>query len=237
MLIKAIKTPIFYPGDRLFDFIIKNIKTLPDKSIVVVTSKIIAISEGRIVEKKNSKSRLEIIKKESQWAMKTKYTCLTVKDGMVMSSAGIDESNGNGKFILLPKNCFATAALLRKKLKARFKTNHLGVLITDSRGLSLRAGIVGIAMGYAGFKGMRDYRGKLDIFGRQLKISRTNIADSLASASVLVMGEGAERKPLALIRHAPVEFVDKVNKDELHIDFREDVYLPIFQNIKKIKLK
>src|SRR5680860_576227 len=109
-------------------------------------------------------------------------------------------------------------------LQKKFKIKNLGVLITDSRLFPLRAGIVGAAIGYAGFKGVKDYRGTGDIFGRILKLSRTDIADSLATAAVVCMGEGREQQPLALITDAPVVFTEKVNKKELYIDPREDLY-------------
>jgi len=122
-------------------------------------------------------------------------------------------------------------------LQKKFKIKNLGVLITDSRLFPLRAGIVGAAIGYAGFKGVKDYRGTGDIFGRILKLSRTDIADSLATAAVVCMGEGREQQPLALITDAPVVFTEKVNKKELYIDPREDLYQPLFEKIKKIKFK
>jgi F420-0:gamma-glutamyl ligase len=82
---------------------------------------------------------------------------------------------------------------------------------------------------------VRDYRGKQDIFGRLLKLSRTDLADSLATAAVVIMGEGAEQQPLALITGAPVEFKENVDKNELSINIKEDIYQPLFEKIKKIK--
>ncbi|OGI86153.1 hypothetical protein A3A01_02495 [Candidatus Nomurabacteria bacterium RIFCSPLOWO2_01_FULL_39_17] len=237
MQIKAIKTRVFKENEDLVKFILKYIKKLPEQSVLVVTSKIVALSEGRIALFKNKKQKIALIKKESDFAIKTKYTWLTIKDDIVMSSAGIDESNANGKIVLLPKNSFRSAEFVRKKLRAKFKIKNLGILITDSRLLPLRAGIVGVALGYAGFKGVRDYRETPDIFGRILKLSRTDIADGLATAAVLCMGEGKEQQPLALITGAPVEFTSKINKKELYINPREDVYQPLFEKIKKIKFK
>ena len=83
-----------------------------------------------------------------------------------MANAGIDESNAMGKIILLPKNSFKSAEIIRKKLQNKFGVKNLGILITDSRLFPLRAGIVGVALGYAGFKGIKNYIGKKDIFGR-----------------------------------------------------------------------
>jgi len=233
MQITPIKTRIFRENEDLFSFILKYIKKLPEKSVLVITSKIVALSEGRTAEYKNEKQKKELIKKESDFALKTKHAWLTIKDGMVMASAGVDESNAEGRLILLPKDSFRFADLIRKKLKKVFKIKNFGVLIADSRIFPLRAGVVGVALGYAGFKGIRDYRGRKDIFKRVFKISRTDIADSLATSAVLCMGEGKEKQPLALITDAPVEFLEKINKKELMIDVKDDLYLPFFGSILK----
>lgn len=233
MQITPIKTRIFRENEDLLQFILKYVKKLPEKSVLIVTSKIVALSEGRAVVFKNERQKVALIKKESEFALETKYTWLTIKDGMVMASAGIDESNAKGKLILLPKDSFKSAQLIRKELQRKFKVKQLGVLITDSRIFPLRAGIVGVALGYAGFNGIKNYIGQKDIFGRILKMSRTDVADSLATAAVLCMGEGREQQPLALISDVPVQFSEKVNKKELRINPKEDLYLPLFESILK----
>ncbi len=235
MLIRAIKTRVFKEGEPLVSFIESYVKKLQEKSVLVVTSKIVSLAERRVRDIKNSHTRERLIKAESQWAMHTKYTWLTIKDDTVMSSAGVDESNADGKIILLPRDSFKTVEVIRRKLKQYYKIKNLGIIVTDSRLLPLRAGIVGVALGYAGFSGVRDYRGTSDIFGRTLKLSRTDIADSLATAAVVLMGEGAERQPLAVITDAPVVFGNKVNRNELFIDPKDDIYRPLFENIRKIK--
>ncbi len=237
MKIKAIKTRVFQPKENLLSFLERYLPAIKEKMVVVVTSKIISLSEGRIEKIENEKTRERLIKAESQWAMKTKYTWLTIRDNMVMSSAGIDESNANGKIILLPRDSFISADKIRNWLRKKYKIKEVGVIVTDSRMLPLKAGIVGIALGYAGFNGVRDYRGQSDIFGRKLKLSRTDVADSLATAAVLLMGEGNEQKPLAVINDVPIEFVNKINRHELEIEIKNDLYRPIFENVNKIKLK
>lgn len=106
------------------------------------------------------------------------------------------------------------------------------MIITDSRIMPLRAGVVGVALGYAGFKGLRDYRGKKDIFGRKLKYTQTDMADALASAAIAVMGEGSERQPLCVIENAPVEFTVRTNKRELLVSPADDMYRPLFKTQK-----
>lgn len=237
MLIKPFKTRVFKEGEELLPFILKYLKKLPENSVLVVTSKIVALAEGRTALFESKRQKIKIIKEESEFTIKTKHAWLTIKDGIVMAGAGIDESNAGyenqRKLILLPKDSFKSASKLRTKLQKIFKVKNLGVLITDSRTGPLRAGIVGMSLGYAGFKGIRDYRGTKDIFGRILKMSRTDVADSLATSAVLCMGEGREQQPLALITNAPVEFTNKINKKELIINPKDDLYLPLFKGILK----
>lgn len=233
MIIQPIKTRVFQEGDDLFTFITHYFKKIPERSVIIVTSKIVALSERRTAVIENIQTKEKLIRAESEFAIPTKYVWLTIKDGMVMASAGIDESNANGKLILLPKDSFKTARFLRKKLQQKYKVKQLGVLITDSRTMPLRAGVTGATLGYAGFCGIRDYRGAPDIFARKFKFSRTNVADSLATAAVFVMGEGSEQQPLAIIKKAPIEFCDKIHRKELHIDIQEDMYRPLFSKLPK----
>ncbi|OGY45793.1 MAG: hypothetical protein A2663_01520 [Candidatus Buchananbacteria bacterium RIFCSPHIGHO2_01_FULL_46_12] len=232
MIIRPIKTRVFQEGDDLFDFAADYVKKLPEKSVIAVTSKIAALAERRTAVIKNAKTKEILIRQESELAIPAKPVWLTVKDGMIMASAGIDESNANGKLIFLPKDSFKTAHDLRNKLRHKYKVKFLGVLITDSRTMPLRAGVIGSAIGYAGFRGLKDYRGRPDIFGRKFKFSRTNAADGLAAAAVLTMGEGNEQQPLAIIEKAPVEFCDKIDRLELCIDIQEDMYRPLFSTAK-----
>ncbi|MDO8499892.1 MAG: coenzyme F420-0:L-glutamate ligase [bacterium] len=231
MLVRPIKTTLFKENGDLFIFLDKHLPKIKDRYIVVVTSKIVALSEGRFCTVKNEAEIDEIIKQESDWAMKTKDAWLTIKDGAVLASAGVDESNANGKIILLPKNSYATAEAVRKYLMKKNKLKNLGVIITDSRLLPLRAGVVGIALGYAGFKGLKNYIGTPDLFGRKFTKSRTDVADSMATAAVLTMGEGRERSPLAVITDAPIQFTNKTNPTELKIDIKDDIYKPLFEKI------
>ena len=228
MIITPIKTRIFQERESLIDFIREHIPKLPDKSVLVITSKVVALAEGRTAFNFTPDTKLKLIKAESEALIRTKYIHLTLKDGMLMAAAGIDASNAAGKYILLPRDSYTAARAIRKELMRLYKIKHLGVLITDSRTFPLRAGVIGIATGFAGFEGIRDYRGKPDIFGRILKISRTNVADCLASAAVTEMGEADERQPLAVIRNARVEFTDKtVRRDSVSIPIEDDLYRPL----------
>lgn len=232
MKVRAIHTGVFRTRESLPKFIFKYLPRLRERSVVVVTSKIVALSEGRVVGSASAKEKARIIRAESELAINTKYAWLTIKDGTVLPSAGVDESNADGSLVLLPKDSFAAAARIRRALKKKYALKELGVLVTDSRVLPLRAGVVGVALGYAGFKGIKDYRGSSDIFGRKLKMTRVDVADALATAAVLEMGEGNERRPLAVIESATIEFCERINRNELKIPLDDDLYRPLFARMK-----
>ncbi len=227
MNVSAVKTSIFRSGQDLATFVTEHIQKIGDGSILAVTSKIVALSEGRVADPKDKE---KLIKQEATWIQKVlPKWWLTARDGIVIVNAGIDESNSDGKLVLLPRDSYASAAALRKKLLAHYRVKNLGVVVTDSRIEPLRAGVTGVALGYAGFKGVRDYRGIADIFGKKMEVTQTNIADSLATAATLVMGEGSEQQPLAIITGAPVEFRDRVDRKELHIALKDDMYRNLFK--------
>lgn len=234
MIVTPIKTNIFRENESLRDFIIEYIKKVPERSIIVVTSKIVALSEGRTVINSGPEVKERLIRTEADAVIQAEYAHLTLTDGMLMASAGIDASNADGKYILLPKDSYKAARTLRTELKKAYGIKNLGILITDSRTFPLRAGVIGVATGFAGFKGLRDYRGKKDIFDRPLQFSRTNVADCLAAAAVLEMGEAAEHHPLAMIREATVEFTDRpTRKNEITIPIENDLYTPLLKPLMK----
>lgn len=231
MIIRPIKTHIFQEGDDLFTFITRYVKKLPENSVIVIASKIASLAEQRTVPFGSDKEKEELIRKESNLALPTKYVWFTVKDDLVMASAGIDESNANGKWILVPKDSFKVARSLRKRLQKKYGVKNLGVLITDSCPLPLRKGVIGLALGYAGFRGVRDYRGEPDIFVRKFSFSSTDVADSLATAAGLVMGEGDEQQPLAIIQSAPLEFCERTSRKELFVNQEDDMYEPLLSQL------
>jgi len=238
MIVKPIRTNLVKEGDNIFDFISKNIKILPEESVLVITSKILSICQGRVVEKKTGEKKEKhfLVKKEADFYIdpsSSKYDImLTVKDNILAVNAGIDESNANEKFILWPKDIQKVANNIWKFLREKYKLKKVGVIITDSKTFPLKWGIVGTAICHSGFKALYDYRGKEDLFGRKLKMSQINIAEALAVSAVLEMGEASEKTPLCIIRDiTKVEFQDRVpTKKELRdllIDLEDDVYAPV----------
>jgi len=234
MQIEGIKTRLFREHDFLQDFITGHVSSLKEGDILVVTSKIVALSEGRTGKIEDKK---KLVMKESKKIIETPWALLTLMNDGWGINAGIDESNAYKKIILLPKNPFATAELIRKKLKKIYSLKNLGVLITDTRSIPLRQGTIGRTLGYAGFSPLKSYIGKKDLFGRKSRVTQSNVADALAAAAVIVMGEGSERIPLAIIKGAPVTFSSRpVSKKLMYLDFppQNDIFAKIFTSFEHV---
>lgn len=243
MLIKPIKTRIFLPPqDDLFSLIKESFANLElkEKSIIVLTSKIVSISQGQCVKKDLVKDKDELIKKEADYYLDRDqvpqgYVVLTMKDNVLIPSAGIDESNSNEYYILWPKYPFKTAKEICDFIKKTYHLKNFGIIISDSHCTPLRSGTQGVSIAYAGFYPVKDYRGKEDIFKRKLKMSQSNVADSLAAAAVIVMGEGNEQTPIAVIEDIDfVEFkeFDVTKNNPLNIDKDDDIYAPLLKGAK-----
>ena len=239
MIIQPIKTKILQPPqDDLLKIISDSIKSIPEKSIVVVTSKVVSLWQGQCVPI-GQYTKDELTAMEADLYLPRKSTpgawCMhTIKNNVFIPSAGIDESNADGFYILWPKNLPAATKQLWLWLKKEYRVKNLGIIITDSHTIPLRRGVLGISLAHYGFNPLKDYRDKPDLFGRKFKMAQTNISDGLAAAAVVVMGEGSEATPICMITGIPwVQFVQKPVKSKLpfssfEIKKKEDMYYPLF---------
>lgn len=243
VIVKPIKTKILKPPkDDLFEAIGKSVKHLKEKSVVAITSKVISIHQGRCVPAGKHLKKDDLVVKEADLYLPRKLTpgawCMhTIKNNIFIPSAGIDESNANGFYILWPKNPRAAAKQVWTWFRKKYRVKQLGVIITDSHTIPLRRGVLGISLAYHGFEPLKDYRGKPDLFGKLFKMSQTNIADGLAAAAVVAMGEGAESTPVCVIEDIPwVKFVSKPWKPKgafssFEIKTKEDLYYPLLSSV------
>ncbi len=188
--------------------------------VVAIAQKIVSKAEGRrvaldtvspsdrardIAARADKDPRVvELILRESRSILRvTPGVIITEHNtGVILANAGIDRSNLEGSddhALLLPVDPDASAARLQEHLSRAFGV-FLGVIITDSIGRPWRLGTVGTAIGAAGVMALNDLRGTTDLFGRTLQVSEVAVADSLAAAAVLAMGEAAEGTPLVLVR-------------------------------------
>lgn len=240
MNVTAYKTPKIYPHDDLFTILDEYLPPLNENSIVVVTSKIIALCEGRVIKKESDEQKDALAKKEAEYYLPREFNqygfMITVNHNIMVASGGIDESNGNGSYVLWPKDPQKSVNTIREYLTKKFGLQNLGVITTDSKLTPLRWGVTGVSLAHSGFKALYSYIGKPDIFGRKLRAEKTNIADGLASSAVLVMGEGDEQQPLAVITDVPFVHFQERNPtleelQSLKIDLKDDVYASLLTSV------
>jgi coenzyme F420-0:L-glutamate ligase / coenzyme F420-1:gamma-L-glutamate ligase len=170
---------------------------LRDGDILVVTSKIVSKAEGRVV----TASREQAIEAETARvvARRGATTIAQTRQGLVLAAAGVDESNtAPGTVVLLPEDPDESARRLRKALHAR-TARTVGVVITDTMGRPWRAGQTDNAIGAAGVRPVRDYRGEADTFGNILEVTVAAVADEIAAAADLVKGK-SRGVPAAVVR-------------------------------------
>lgn len=238
MKIISLKTKVVRVGDDLMKVITDALPVqITDGSILAVTSKIVAICEGNVRDSQKF-TKKELIVDESEYFFETpaEFT-LTIKNNILIPTAGIDESNTDAGFVLWPEDSYESARKIRQYFVDKYKLKNFGVIITDSRTSPLRRGTTGIGIGYAGFQGLNDYRETPDIFGRKLKVTLSNNVDALAVAAVFAMGEGSEQTPIALIEDLPqIVFDEKFptaeELKELTIPMDEDLYGPLLQGVE-----
>jgi coenzyme F420-0:L-glutamate ligase len=234
MILIPVETPIIKPGDDLIKILSTSIRArgmkLEDGDILAISSKVVALAQGRIVRydtvKPSRRARIlgrkyslepgfvEIILREADEVYGGVYRAiLTLKNKILVPSAGADLSNApEGYAILWPENPRAAAEKIREGVEREFQAK-IGVIIVDSYCIPLRAGTIGIALAVAGFKPVIDERGRRDLFGKELKITRRALADDLASAAHVLMGETDRRIPAVIIRGSGVEIEDKGDYD------------------------
>jgi coenzyme F420-0:L-glutamate ligase/coenzyme F420-1:gamma-L-glutamate ligase len=218
--------PLVEPGDDLAlligNALRENDLWLVDGDIIVIAQKIVSKSEGLYVnldEVVPSEQALalaprlgkdprhvEVVLSESEEIVKVGDHVIVAahKLGFVMANAGIDESNishgdGGGRVLLLPRDPDRSAAALKARLDEEFSVS-IGVIINDSFGRPWRNGVVGVALGAAGVPALVDRIGDRDLFGRKLKVTEIAVADEIASAASLIMGQASEGLPAILVR-------------------------------------
>jgi putative folate metabolism gamma-glutamate ligase len=242
MIVTPIKTEPIVAGANLTAILDTALPTISDKTIIVITSKIVSIAEGRLLSHNQVPDKHALIRQESEQYVdddpeRNYGITLTLTQGMLIASAGIDESNGNDFYILWPKDPFESAKKIWEHLKKKHNLQTLGVIIADSRVTPLRWGTTGIGMSWCGFMPLKNYIGTPDIFGHDMRITKQSILDGLTSAANVTMGEGNEQTPIVTITDVPfVTFVDKPptaeERTQMNIALDKDIFAPLLGTAK-----
>jgi len=232
LILTALKEiPLIHEGDNLVDIIInalyKSKLVLEDNDIIVLAQKIVSKAEGRTInlatitpseratqiglQTEKDARLVELILQESSCILRAHPGTIIVehKLGFICANAGIDHSNvGDSRdkaeeiVLLLPEDPEQSAKDIRTKLEA-ISGKKIGVMIIDSHSRAWRIGTVGTSIGFSGIQGIVDERGWADLFGYTLRITVVGVADELAAAASLMMGQAAEGTPIIHVHGFP----------------------------------
>jgi coenzyme F420-0:L-glutamate ligase len=247
LLIIPIEAPVqqdaFDLYGTLVDCLQSSGETLQDGDVLAVSSKYVAISEGRIVRLDDVYVTAEAEAIAERYHMNPRIAqlvlseadhvfggipgfLLTYKDGILSPNAGLDRSNiPSGFAVLFPEYPYESAAALRREIRKRLNVN-VGVILTDSWLMPGRLGTTGVALSMAGFKPIQDERGLTDLFGNPMQVTRRATADTIVAAAELVMGERDEATPFVIVRNTGVEMIDvTLTEADVAIEWEMDIYV------------
>lgn len=208
--------PLIHIGDDLPSIICKNLE-LQDRDIVIIASTIVAKAEGEIFRLEDitpGKMALEmaarngkdarfiqaVLSRSREVLVEKPFMLVTTLTGHTCVNAGVDESNIEDGFLLYPpENSDVSASRLGKELE-KFSKKKLSVIITDTNGRAFKIGQTGAAIGIYKIKPVKRWIGEKDLFGKVLEVTEEAVADELAGAANLLMGEGAGGTPVVVIR-------------------------------------
>lgn len=190
---------------------------LQDGDVIIVSSKFVSMSEGNVVGLKDIQvspkakalaNKLAMDERLAELVTREADTifggvpgfALTTKDGVLAPNAGVDTSNvQSGLAIVYPRRPFKKAESIRRAIRKE-TGKDVGIILSDSRLIPTRIGTIGLAIGVAGIRPIEDDRGRTDLFGKPLKVTRRAIADDLATGAQLLMGEADEAVPIVIAR-------------------------------------
>ena len=251
MRLYTVETPTVKAGDNLVEITLESLKRrkllLENDDVLAFTSKIVSYAEGRLVKLENVRPSSEAEELGNKYSLKPEFAevvlreadricggvdkaVLTLKSGILTANAGIDNKNAPNDFVVLwPEDPPKWARRFRDEIRTKTGV-RVAVLIVDSGLVPLRIGTTGLALAVAGFAPIKECRGKIDLFGKPIVITRQAVADDLASAAHLLMGEAAERIPIVLIKDAPVDFEDGVyGSSDMMMVPKECIFMSSFE--------
>jgi coenzyme F420-0:L-glutamate ligase/coenzyme F420-1:gamma-L-glutamate ligase len=215
--------PVINEGDDLAKLICTQAEqqrtSIEEGDIIVIAHIIVSRAEGNVVDlstvtpsnfarnlaqqSNKDPALVETVLRESKTIVRTGNGNIIseTKHGIICANAGVDRSNvpGEKNVALLPTRPDHSAQNIRGKIR-KLTGKDVAVIISDTQGRPLREGGINIAIGVAGINPIQDRRGEKDLFGYILTVKRTAIADELASAAELVIGQADEGIPAAIIR-------------------------------------
>ena len=247
MKIIPLKTSrVIKPGEDITDTVAKLIRINIDNpstgDLIAFSIKAISISKKYIIKISSvhpSKKALKLSEKYKvsseiiELILRKKVVILggaegvlaTLNNGVLIGNGGLDRKNvEKGYIVYWPDDPDEEAYKIRKGLYEKLGI-WLSVILVDSHVNPLRRGTTGIVIGLAGFNPLKDYRGKEDLYGRKIRFTIQNIADELASAAHIYMGEGVEETPFVYVKNPPITFCEHCTSEMLKLNPSECIYM------------
>ena len=234
--------------DELKRILNRNKFSIKEGDVLVISSKFLSNSQGRILDIEKSKVCQKASKIAKKFDSNAKFMEIVYREsdnilggvaGFVMSTtngilapnAGIDKSNSKGtKVVLYPEEPYKFAEDVKRKIFLELNL-HVGIIIVDSRLMPARIGTTGVAIACAGIEPTKDLRGEKDLDGNPLKVTFQATADNLASIANHKMGEGDDLHPIAIVRDSNCELTDRrIVPEEMIIPYEQCVYIRSFSN-------
>jgi len=240
--------PLVKVGDNLAKMIVETAKKekvpIDSGDVIVVAQKVVSKAEGRVTQLRSVKPSeraeevakitlrdpriVELALKETKEIVKASPGTLILKNkqGLICINSGIDKSNVPGKdsYALLPEEPDQSAENIMSKIR-ELTGETVAVIICDTYSRPFRRGQVEFAIGIAGINPFKDYRGQKDLFDYVLRVKNVAIADEIASAAELVMGQGDEGIPVAIVKNVQrAELNGTLSAEDLNISKEEDLF-------------
>ncbi|MGQ9550925.1 MAG: coenzyme F420-0:L-glutamate ligase [Candidatus Bathycorpusculaceae bacterium] len=241
--------PLIKSGDNIARIVVeaaeRNGLKIEEGDVIAIAQKIFSKAEERVtrlieVAPSNEAERVaritgkspkfvELVLRETRNVLKASRDLLLVEDkrGLVCINAGIDKSNveGRGNFALLPEDPDRSAERCREEIR-RLTGKNVAVIVCDTFSRPFRRGQVNFAIGVSGIKPFKDYRGEKDLFGYVLKVKNTAVADEIAAAAELLMGQAREGRPVVVFRGLTglAGSYENCSAKDLQISRKEDLF-------------
>jgi coenzyme F420-0:L-glutamate ligase/coenzyme F420-1:gamma-L-glutamate ligase len=251
MQLYAVKTRVVKVGDNLVEVVLDSLRkqrlNLENDDMLALASKVVSYSQRRIVNLSDVKPSRRAEKLAKKFSLEPGFAelvvdeadkiyggvekaLLTLKDNVLTANAGIDNKNAPVGFVVLwPEKLTSWLKSFRDEIRSA-AGKRVAVMVVDSGLVPLRIGTVGLALAVAGFSPIREWRGRKDLYGKTIVITRHAVADDLASAAHLLMGEAAEKTPVVLIRDAPVDFDNNIHSvAEMVMPSTECIFMSTFE--------
>lgn len=246
MQLYALKSKLILPGDSIAARLIESLSAarlrLNNGDIIAVASKIVSLSERNLISLGTVKPtaraerlgrRFELLPGFAQVVLReadavyggVPGVLLTLKNGNATANSGVDRKNAPGDSVIpWPVNPQRSADRIRKSINQKLG-KRVGVVIVDSRVTPLRLGTTGLAIACSGFQPVRDNRGIRDLYGRKARITFHAVADGIAGAAQLLMGETRETVPFVVVRRAPVELSSRKGSGSMTLPVKDCLYM------------